>query len=88
MSADENGTDDASQERRTSTASQGAFLAIGFVFLILGITQMTGDDGGGVAFMGVGAVFIALAGASNASSRKGAEPPSDGGGTSGPVDRD
>jgi|GEM_PF-1452041 len=76
---DHTGTADAPHEPRKAPAHNGAFLAIGFVFLILGITQMTSDGGGGVAFLGVGATFIALAGASRASSRKDTEAQSDGG---------
>ncbi|TFH71114.1 hypothetical protein [Cellulomonas sp. HD19AZ1] len=42
-------------------AQNGAFLAIGVTFFVLGITQMAGDsDGGGIAFLTIGIVFMAM----------------------------
>ncbi|WP_163275523.1 hypothetical protein [Cellulomonas iranensis] len=42
-------------------AQNGAFLAIGVTFFVLGITQMAGDsDGGGIAFFTIGIVFMAM----------------------------
>jgi hypothetical protein len=93
--SDNQSADGTQQEPAKSPAFNGAFLGIGFVFLILGITQMSGDDGGGVAFLGVGLTFIALAGASGVASAKrpgpggtaGPDTSSDGTGTDAPTDR-
>lgn len=60
---------DGTPEPKKAPATNGAFLAIGFVFLILGISQMSNDNGGGgIAFLGVGVTFMALAGASRGTS--------------------
>ncbi|MCC2321276.1 hypothetical protein [Cellulomonas xiejunii] len=93
--SDDQAADGTQREPTKSPAFNGAFLGIGFVFLILGITQMSDDDGGGVAFLGVGLTFIALAGASGVASGKrpgpggpaGPDTSSDGTGTDGPTDR-
>ena len=87
MSENPTGTDGAPQEPRQAPATNWAYLAIGVVFLGFGFTQLR-DDGvaGGVTFMGVGATFIALAGAVGSASRTSGETPSDGDEPSGPVD--
>ncbi len=57
--SDEPRTDGTTRSKR---AQDGAFLAIGVTFFVLGITQMAGDsDGGGIAFFTIGIVFMAMA---------------------------
>ncbi|WP_142159105.1 hypothetical protein [Cellulomonas sp. SLBN-39] len=55
MSTDDNPPRDKAKDER------GAFLAIGFVFVILGLSAMGSDNRGSlVVFLSVGVVFIAL----------------------------
>lgn len=91
MSDNQAGTD-GGQPKSKAPAQNGAFLAIGFVFFILGITQMTGDNNGsGITFFCVGITFMILGWTSGRRGDKGATTASDApvtGGTGGPADGD
>lgn len=62
MSTDRPDQDETSgTTRKKPSGSNTAFIAIAFPFLILGITQMSGDSrGAGIAFFGVGITFLIL----------------------------
>ncbi|MCC2333879.1 hypothetical protein [Cellulomonas wangsupingiae] len=57
-------------ESRTDT-QDGAFLALGLVFFVLGLSGVAGGDSSRTVFLAVGVVFIALAASRTTASRRG-----------------
>lgn len=50
----------------STTPDGGAFLPVGLVFFILGLTQLTGEHGASsIVYLGVGVVFLAMSARTN-----------------------
>ena len=76
--SDDQAATDGGQGKPKAPARNGAFLAIGFAFFVIGISQMSGDhNGSGITFFCVGITFMILGWTSGRGGDKGTTTTSD-----------